>query len=201
MILTWWAPEGPSFVSECGSKVIDETSRSRSTIGSLWIWKLGELQRAQAVLRMTESGYLKCWNWRAKTKLTRYLCSSYEFLSLESSNGPKRCFRQLSLRCLVKLKDSNIINVAHVIFNLVSSKVPKLCFRMWVKGDWWDKRGIKVKVVKLKEGNKIKVAHVNTKTWRAPKGPSFVSVVFFVIVGQQAKRHRKISHMHRIWVA
>ena len=61
--------------------------------------------------------------------------------------------------------------------------------------------GIKVKVVKLKESNKIKVAHVNSITWRAPKGPSFVSVVFFVIVGQQAKRHRKISHMHRIWVA
>ena len=35
--------------------------------------------------------------------------------------------------------------------------------------------GIKVKVVKLKESNKIKVAHVNFQTWRAPKGPSFVS--------------------------
>ena len=61
--------------------------------------------------------------------------------------------------------------------------------------------GIKVKVVKLKESNKIKVAHVNFQTWRAPKGPSFVSVVFVVIDVQKANRHRKISHMHRIWVA
>ena len=41
----------------------------------------------------------------------------------------------------MKLKDSNIIKVGHVTFNLVSSKVPKFCFRMWVKGDRWDKGG------------------------------------------------------------
>ena len=164
---------GPKYVSECGSKVIDETSRSRSTIGSLWIWNLGELQKAQVVLRMMESGYLKCWNWRAKTKLTRYLCSSYEFLSLESSNGPKRCFRQLSLRCLVKLKDSNIINVAHVIFNLVSSKVPKLCFRMWVKGDWWDKRGHQGQGGKTKGEQQDKGSSCEFSNLESSKGPNF----------------------------
>ena len=50
--------------------------------------------------------------------------------------GPSFVSDNWLLGCLVKPKDINKIKVVHyVIFNLVSSKVPKFCFRFWVKGD------------------------------------------------------------------
>ena len=54
--------------------------------------------------------------------------------------------------------------------NQDSSKVKACCGEMF--------QNIDLEVPLVKDSNKIKVTHVNVKTWRAPKkGPSFVSKI------------------------
>ena len=90
-LLTWWAPKCASFVSECGSKVI----KVKVQLGSLWIWKLGELQRA---LVTSQNDGVENAELGGKTKPTRYFLAQLWVSKLGELQWAQVVFQTIDFR-------------------------------------------------------------------------------------------------------